>query len=148
MNKMVFDNLDQIVEYIRSVVTQELPSIGEEMKEIMNTTLMQETGYDSRTPNMYERTGGMKEIVTYEQFGDKEIDGVFQDNGRWVDKHGRHYFPLNRWEEGKVWAPGYNSNNKKFYPKTNIVENSAMAIDMMIPIELRERLRARGLKVL
>lgn len=145
---MIFNNLDEIVSHLESILVQELPHVGEQMKEIMNTTLMEETGYDERTPHMYERTGGLKNIVTYEQFGIKEIDGVFQDNGHWVDKKGRHYFPLNRWEEGDVWAPGYTDENPKFYPKTNIVENSANSIDYMLPIELKERLRARGLKVL
>lgn len=145
---MIFNNLDEVVSHLESILLQELPHIGEQMKEIMNVTLMEETGYDGRTPRMYERTGGLKDIVTYEQFGIKEIDGVFQDNGHWVDKKGNHYFPLNRWEEGTVWAPGYTDDNPKFYPKTNIVENSANAIDYMLPIELKERLRARGLKVL
>lgn len=144
---MEFNNLDQAVSYIQKIVTDELDVIGEKMEEIMNEVLMQETGYDKRTPNMYERSGDFADIVTSEQVGHMEIDGVFQDNGGWVDKHGSHYFPLNRWEEGTVWAPGYTDDNPVYYPATNVVRNSVMAIDVKIPMELKERLLARGLRV-
>jgi hypothetical protein len=144
---MVFDNLDQVVAHIERIVADELDSVGEKMEEIMNEVLMQETGYDKRVPNMYERSGDFKNIVTSEQVSHMEIDGVFQDNGGWVDKHGAHYFPLNRWEEGTVWAPGYRDDNPVYYPATNVVDNSKTAIDVMIPTELKERLLARGLRV-
>ena len=126
---------------------EEIKKVGEKMEEIMNEVLMQETGYDKRIPNMYERSGDFKNIVTSEQVSHMEIDGVFQDNGGWVDKHGVHYFPLNRWEEGTVWAPGYRDDNPVYYPATNVVDNSKTAIDVMIPTELKERLLARGLRV-
>ncbi len=145
---MVFDNLDQVVAYIQKTVTDELPALGEEMRKIMHETLMMETGYEERIPNMYDRTGGMENICEYEQIGDKEIDGVFRDNGKWVNKHGSHYFPLNRWEEGTVWAPGYSDTNPVFYPATNIEEDARNEIDVKIPLELKEKLRIRGLNVL
>lgn len=145
---MVFDNLDQIVTYIQRAVSDELPILGESMKEIMDTTLMNETGYNRRKPHMYDRTGGMENICEYEQIGDSEVDGIFRDNGSWVDKHGNHYFVFNRWEEGKVWAPGYTDSNPVFYPKTDIETNSRNEINTKIPIELKERLRAKGLSVL
>lgn len=144
---MEFNNLDQVVSYIERIVVDELDVVGEKMEEIMNEVLMQETGYDKRTPNMYDRTGDFEDIVTSEQVGHMEVDGVFRDNGRWVDKHGSHYFALNRWEKGTVWAPGYTDDNPVYYPATNVVRNSVMAIDVKIPMELKERLLARGLRV-
>ena len=72
----------------------------------------------------------------------------FRDNGSWSDiPSGKHAFPLERFEKGKVWSKGHTDENPSYLPATNIMEESVSKCESEIPRLLVNFLRNRGIPI-
>ena len=140
---MLFDNLDSAINYIEQIVADEFARLDSEILEVMNKEVQEQTR--KRIPNMYERTGDMDDICRVRNISRNEIDAVFEDNGRWLNKDGVHAFPLIHFEEGIVWGDGYSEYNRVYLPKTNVEETTRKILDHKLPITLIQNLRNRGI---
>ena len=102
---MNFDSIEACLAYIEQCLGMGLENAGEEIKRIMEEQLNKEI-YQNHSPTMYDRTGQLGESISVTEQTNKSVNVEYQDNGDWNSvKTGEHFFPLEGFRSGSVWAP-------------------------------------------
>ena len=144
---MNFNNMDEVVNYIKRLCSQNMNTTGEKMKDIMREEIYKQI-YDDHSPEEYERhyeNGGLANSPQA-KIGADYVNAEFADNGVWESWQGDAFFPMKAWD---YWGTVIRSNKQGggHYPKTNIVEESYNRCCEEIPIKFKEYLISKGLDV-
>lgn len=147
---MDFGSLEEAIAYIEQAIPDALYDVSFDMRDIMVEEIMDQI-YRKNNPIEYKRTGQLMESPGLVDINPTSITMEFQDNGDWRDALGSkgHAFPLEKFEEGKVWGVGTNSDKSIFnyLPATNIMDESVNKCEQEIPDKFRAFLQSKGIPI-
>lgn len=103
---MVFDSMGELKAYVLGVMDDCAKLSAERMLEIMEQEI--EDAYNSYSPNIYVRTGDLKNTPQIMSANRTGMHTEFVDNGGWYSlvgkTAGQHFFALEGLEGGTTWG--------------------------------------------
>lgn len=144
---MVVQNVQEAINYIRATCATGMNEMGDKMKDIMKSELMEQI-YADHEPSVYQRTGQLEDSANITEVNQNSVTVEFLDNGDWKSAlTGERFFPLEGWEAGKVWKKK-NGAFFDYYDPTRIMEESYNRCQTEIPEQFKQYLISKGLNVL
>lgn len=144
---MANQNMQSIINSIIATCATGMNEMGENMKDIMKSELMEQI-YADHEPIEYQRTGQLEDTANITEVNQNSVTVEFLDNGNWKSTlTGERFFPLEGWEAGKVWKKK-NGAFFDYYDPTRIMEESYNRCQTEIPEQFKQYLRSKGLNVL
>lgn len=108
------DNLDQFLEVLEEINTKALNYTAETIPKALQQEI-DEHIYKAHKPSMYERTGQTLRTPRA-MMGDGMIYAWYEDEGyTWRDGRNK-VFPLDKWQDGEVKAPGWKQTQRTYKP--------------------------------
>lgn len=147
---MVFNSIDEAIAYVENAIPGVLNECSYDMEEIMRNEIMEQV-YRANSPNVYSRTGQLMDSPQMVNINNNSVTMEFTDNGSWnsVFPPYQHMFPLQLFEEGKVWDKGTNTmiGLYKYMSPTNIMDSSVNKCETEIPQKFKQYLISRGIPI-
>lgn len=142
---MVFNSLDDLVNYVESKHSEVMQAVGNEMVQIAKEEIMNQL-YLCYVPQDYTRTRAMMDSPKINYFDNHNVIMEFINVGDWKSHgygmstykgNGSPFFALEGLEAGTTWGRG----------NTNIVEGSFNRIVSEIPKVYKDELKSMGIPI-
>lgn len=132
-----FKSLNDLMRYVNKATSDSMPEVGKELEEVFKEAIDKEV-YKAYSPEIYERTGQLKDMVETTRIGNENVEVSITHTGDHISyiKGTRFYVPYGL-EGGHTWGRG----------ATNI-EGEAMDIAKdKIPEKYKSEMRNKGIPI-